>query len=314
VALATVDQGQVRVVSLGVTERDATRQVGEATVFDVASLSKPVVAYVALQLADRGTIDLDEPLSGIVQKGVSPKLASSPITARHVLTHTTGLPNLRGKEPLQIYFPPGSWFSYSGLGFNYLQMALESATSETLEALAQRFVFDPLRMHSSSFQWHERFGEDVAIPHEGERALEKHCPHAAHASYSLQSTAGDYAKFMLAVLNGSSLREATRRQWLTPMVMVPRGNATHLTDGPPETERDIGWGLGWGVEATTGSFFQWGRMDGVRAFAMGNPGTQSAVVLLTNSNRGLRLMDAAAEPILPGEHPAFSWLRSCVTE
>ncbi|WP_307692836.1 hypothetical protein, partial [Variovorax boronicumulans] len=74
------------------------------------------------------------------------------------------------------------------------------------------------------------------------------------------------------------------------------------------------WGLGWGIEATDGTFFQWGKMDGIRAFAMGNPTTQSAVVLLTNSNRGLRLMDAAAEATLPGKHPAFRWLRACVTE
>jgi CubicO group peptidase (beta-lactamase class C family) len=301
VALATVDKGEVRVTPMGVAELDAGRPVAEATVFDVASLSKPVAAYIALQLADGGILDLDEPLSRIVQNGVPPQLASSLITARHVLTHTSGLPNLRGDEPLRTYFPPGSWFSYSSVGFTYLQMALEAATTESLEALAKRMVFDPLGMHSSSFQWRDRFSEDAATPHEGERRLEKHRPAAAHASYSLQTTAGDYAKFMVAVLNGSSLREATRRQWLTPTARVPRGDAIHLMESPPETERDIGWGLGWGVEATGGTFFQWGKME-------------SAVVLLTNSNRGLRLMDAAAEATLPGEHPAFSWLRTCVTE
>lgn len=108
VALATVDQGEVRVTSMGVTALDTARLVGEATVFDVASLSKPVAAYIALQLADGGTLNLDEPLSRIVQKGVPPQLALSPITARHVLTHTSGLPNIRGDEPLQTYFPPGT--------------------------------------------------------------------------------------------------------------------------------------------------------------------------------------------------------------
>ena len=314
VAVATVNQGEVSVKPMGVAGLDAVRPVTETTVFDVASLSKPVAAYIALQLVDGGTLNLDEPLSKIVQKGVPPQLASSPITARQVLTHTSGLPNLRGDEPLRTYFPPGSWFSYSSVGFTFLQMALEAATAEPLEALAQRLVFDPLGMQSSSFQWRDRFSEDVAMPHEGERRLEKHRPAAAHASYSLQTTAGDYAKFMVAVLNGSSLSEATRHQWLTPTVMVPRGDAIHLMDSPPETERDIGWGLGWGVEATGGTFFQWGKMDGIRAFVMGNPKTQSAIVLLTNSNRGLRLMDAAAEATLPGEHPAFSWLRACVTE
>jgi CubicO group peptidase (beta-lactamase class C family) len=246
VALATVDKGEVKVMPMGVTEVDAGRPVAEATVFDVASLSKPVAAYIALQLADGGILNLDEPLSRIVQEGVPPQLASSPITARHVLTHTSGLPNLRGDEPLRTYFPPGSWFSYSSVGFTYLQMALEAAATESLEALAKRMVFDPLGMHSSSFQWCDRFNEDAATPHDGERRLEKHRPAAAHASYSLQTTAGDYAKFMVAVLNGSSLREATRRQWLTPTVRVPRGDATHLMDSPPLRPNETSAGVSGG--------------------------------------------------------------------
>lgn len=314
-AVATVADERMKVTPLGVAQTDVVRRpVVETTVFDVASLSKPVAAYIALQLMDGGAFDLDEPLSRMVPKGVPPQLASSPITARHVLTHTSGLPNLRGDEPLRTYFPSGSWFSYSSVGFTFLQMALEATTTEPFEALAQRLVFDPLGMQSSSFQWRDRFSDDIAVPHEGAKQLEKHRPSAAHASYSLQTTAGDYAKFMLAVLNGSSLKEATYHRWLTPVVRVPRGAAMHLADSPPVTERDIGWGLGWGIEATGGAFFQWGKMDGIRAFAMGHPKTRTAVVLLTNSNRGLRLMDAAAEAILPGAHPAFAWLRACVTE
>ncbi|MDR7378278.1 CubicO group peptidase (beta-lactamase class C family) [Rhodoferax ferrireducens] len=314
VSLATVENGEVKVMPMGVAELDAMRPVVETTVFDAASLSKPVTAYIALQLVDSGAIELDQPLSRIVPKGVPPQLASSPITVRHVLTHTSGLPNLRSKEPLRTYFPPGSWFSYSSVGFTYLQMALEAVTTESLEALAKRLVFDPLEMQSSSFQWHERFNEDYATPHEDEKPLEKHRPAAAQASYSLQTTAGDYAKFIGAVLDGTSLTEATRRQWLAPAVRVPREDAIHLADSAPETERDVGWGLGWGFETTDGTFFQWGKMDGVRAFAMGNPHTQSAIVLLTNSNRGLRLMEAAAKAVLPGHHPAFSWLQASVTE
>lgn len=313
-ALATVHQGEVRLISMGVTELEAAQPVCEATVFDVASLSKPVAAYIALRLVDDGTLKLDAPLSGMVKKGVPPQLTLAPITARHVLTHTSGLPNLRGDAPLQTYFPPGSWFSYSSLGFAYLQLVLEATASEPFEALAQRLVFDPLGMHSSSFLWRERFSHSAAVPHEGERRLEKHRPAAAHASYSLQTTAGDYARFMVAVLQGTSLSEALRTQWLTPAFRVPRTDAVHLAGSPPQTAPDIAWGLGWGLETTCGSFFQWGKMDGIRAFAIGNPQTQSAVVLLTNSNRGLRLMDAAVATTLPGEHPAFSWLRACVTE
>ena len=63
-----------------------------------------------------------------------------------------------------------------------------------------------------------------------------------------------------------------------------------------------------------GAFFQWGKMQGIRAFAMGDAAAQTAIVLLTNSNRGLRLMGHALNRTVDGEHPAIPWLRGCVTE
>ncbi|SDE88175.1 Beta-lactamase [Variovorax sp. CF079] len=224
-------------------EGDTAKWLSDDTRHGLAELTpRPDQVTVAVNTNQMNTAEMKTPsdvegTSGIVQKGVPPQLASSPITARHVLTHTSGLPNLSGEELLQTYFPPGSWFSYSSVGFAYLQMALEAATNESLEALAQRLVFDPLGMQSSSFQWRDRFSEDVALPHEGEERLEKHRPAVAHASYSLQTTAGDYAKFMVAVLNGTSLRESTRRQWLTPTMRVPKGDATHLADSPPRPSK-----------------------------------------------------------------------------
>jgi CubicO group peptidase (beta-lactamase class C family) len=76
---------------LGVRDIRTKEPVNAGTVFEAASLSKPVVAYAALQLVDPGKLDLDEPLSHIVPVLVPDE--SSDITARHVLTHTTGLPN-----------------------------------------------------------------------------------------------------------------------------------------------------------------------------------------------------------------------------
>jgi hypothetical protein len=94
--------------------------VDTQTVFEAASLSKPVVAHAALQLVDAGKLDLDEPLSQLVGPLVPNDPASAAITARHVLSHTTGLPNWRRNDaPLQTHFPPGSRFSYSGEGFVY---------------------------------------------------------------------------------------------------------------------------------------------------------------------------------------------------
>jgi CubicO group peptidase (beta-lactamase class C family) len=244
-AVARVEGDAVHVVALGVTEAGSTQAVTEHTVFDVASLSKPVAAYIALQLVDQGVLDLDTPLSAMGIATLPPALVGSPITARHVLTHTSGLPNLRGPEPLKLHFPAGRWFSYSSVGFAYLQAALEALTGEGLEALAQRLVFQPLGMASSSFEWRARFEGNFAWPHEGERRLDKHRPAVAHASYSLQTTAGDYARFMRAVLKGQGLSPAMHRAWFTPLVNVPRQAAEHLLSDPPVTEPNIGWWLGW---------------------------------------------------------------------
>lgn len=96
----------------GVANAKTNEPVTDATVFEAASLSKPVFAYAVLKLVDAGKFDLDKPLNeylpGNYDVGDDPRL--SQITARRVLTHTTGFPNWRNKE-LKIYLAPGTLFS-----------------------------------------------------------------------------------------------------------------------------------------------------------------------------------------------------------
>ena len=314
-AVAVVRGGAVDVACAGLRDVVSRLPVDEATVFDVASLSKPMVAYAVLQLADAGVLDLDAPVSDSVKPIVVDDPRATRITLRHLLSHTGGLQNLRGRdEPLRIYFEPGAWFSYSSVGFALVQAVLEAATREPLEATMRRLVFGPLGMHTSSFEWQDRFADAAAWPHEGGLRQDKHRPPAAFASYSLQTTARDFATFVAAVLAGARLSEATHRAWLTAGVMVPRGAVIHLESAAPQREPGIGWGLGWGVEPAPGTFFQWGKMTGARAFVMGSTREAAAVVLLTNCNTGLRLMEAVAHHVLPGAHPAIGWLEANVTE
>lgn len=313
-SLAIVRGDAVEIVSAGVRDATTGEPVDDGTVFDAASLTKPVISYAVLQLADAGVLDLDEPLCGMVARIVPEDPLSDRITARHVLTHSCGLQNLRGKEPLRIYFAPGSRFSYSSVGFTWLQSALEARTGEPLEALLQRLVLQPLGMQASSLQWQERFARNVAYPHEAFHRVDKHRPLLANASYSLQTTAADYARFLSAVLRGARLQHATWRQWLAPAMPVPKGLVVDLGGVPGEPDADLAWGLGWGVERAQGTFFQWGKMTGVRAFVMGSPAARSGIVLLTNGNTGLRLMHDAAGAALAGAHPAIEWLAECVSE
>ena len=313
-ALALVRNGAVEVVTAGVRDAGSGEQVTADTVFDAASLSKPVVAYAVLQLADAGVLDLDQPLSQLVAPVVAGDPLAERITFRHVLTHTCGLQNLPGDEPLRMYFPPGSRYSYSSLGFMHMQAALEARTGEPLEVTLRRLVFVPLGMRQSSFEWQEAFAANLARPHENGVPRAKHKPPRASASYSLQTTAGDYGRFIAAVLQGSWLRQATWREWLVPVACVPQGAAIDLEPEAGPTEEGIAWGLGWGVETGQGSFFQWGKMDGVRAFAMGAVAGQAGLALFTNGNTGLRLMADVVGLVLPGPHPAIDWLAGCVTE
>jgi CubicO group peptidase (beta-lactamase class C family) len=315
-SLAFVQGDRTELAVTGVKDAQAPQAdaVGTRTVFDAASLTKPLVAYAALQLVDAGILQLDESLSRWTPPIVPSDPASAMITLRHVLTHTGGLQNLQGQEPLRMFFRPGARFSYSSVGFVLLQHAMEAATGEPLERTLRRLVFDPLGMPSSSLEWHDRYQLDMAFPHEGLQRLEKHKPPAANASYSLQTTAAEYAAFLAAVLRGDRLAAETASQWRSANVMVPEGEIVYLDAEEKPTESDIGWTLGWGIEPASGTLCQWGKVPGARAFAMASPGQQSAMVLLTNCNTGLRLMKGLAQALLPGPHPAIRWLMEGVTE
>lgn len=313
-SIAYVQGGSIQVATAGVRDKETAGPVNAGTVFNAASLTKPLVSYAVLQLVDAGALDLDEPLSHSVSPIVPDDATSALITLRHVLTHTCGLQNLRNKNPLRMHFRPGAWFSYSSVGFSLLQSAVEARTGEGLEVTLRRLVFEPLGMNSSSLEWQSRFLDNMANPHEAQERLEMHRPPAASASWSLQTTAPDYGAFVAAVLRGDRLETSTWEKWLTAAVMVPKGAVVHLDGEPSATEADVGWGLGWGIEPSQRTFFQWGKMPGVRAFVMGSLEQQAGVVLLTNSHKGLRLMDDIARDVLPGEHAAIRWLADNVGE
>ena len=158
IGIAVVEGGQLA-WSRGFGWRDAgdDAPVDDATLFEMASLSKPVFAYVALQLVDGGALALDAPLVRYVRPsylGDSPWLDR--ITVRDVLRHSTGLPNWRAhpeREPLVPAVAPGIRIDYSGEAFTWLQLAIEAVTGESLDQTARRLLFGPAGMADSSYGW-----------------------------------------------------------------------------------------------------------------------------------------------------------------
>lgn len=296
--------------AFGIRNGTTKEPVNSQTVFEAASLSKPIVACVALQLVSAGKLDLDEPLSRIVGPLVPSDSASANITARHVLSHTTGLPNWRSHDfPLRTYFKPGSRFSYSGEGFVYLQSALERLTAEPLDLLVNRLVFSPLGMNNSSFIWRESFNDNVASGHTCDGKIEaKFKPNRANAAFSLHTTAADYGRFVTAVMEGDLLPEWMAFQWLEPQVTPPRGSFEALENTLFVAENGVFWGLGWGLEVDNKAFFHWGANPGMTAFVLGMPAKRTAFVAFMNSDRGLDIVPGIVEHFMPGQHPSLTWL------
>lgn len=98
--------------AFGVRDRNTGLPVTEDTIFEAASLSKPVFVYGVWKLVDQAKLDLDAPLSRYMpQLYVEGDTRIGKITARIVLSHRTGLPNWRGAQRLKIYFTPGQRFT-----------------------------------------------------------------------------------------------------------------------------------------------------------------------------------------------------------
>jgi CubicO group peptidase (beta-lactamase class C family) len=306
------DDGTVEVIAAGVRNTHAGTSVDAQTVFDAASLSKPVFAYAVLRLVDAGVLSLDTPLSRYVPDYVSKDARAAGVTVRHALSHSSGLPNWRSADyPLKTYFPPGERFSYSGEGFVWLQRVVEAVTGEPMNAAMNRLVFAPLEMRRSSYVWRGAFEPNYADPHDVNLSpAAKKKPASANAAATLQTTAGDFARFLQVALSGAGLKPETARIWLVPQVNVGRYCVQCLAADAPEVEPDVAWGLGWGLEPSSDTFFHWGDNDRGRfkAFVMGSPQRRSGIVVFTNGSNGMAIMPELVGEILPGEHPVFDWL------
>src|SRR6266481_3468323 len=169
-SMAVLDDRQATALTVvGVRNSLDRAAVDQQTIFGAASLSKPLFAYAVLQLVDAGKLAFDTPLSRHVPDYVADDPRAAAVTVRHVLSHTSGLPNWRSVDlPLKTYFPPGERFSYSGEGFVWLQRVVEAVTGESLNTTLRRLVFEPLGMHRSSYVWQSVLEANYADPHDAE--------------------------------------------------------------------------------------------------------------------------------------------------
>jgi CubicO group peptidase (beta-lactamase class C family) len=151
VGIALIHDGKiVWTEGFGVANTITQRPILPETIFEVASNSKVVTAYIALRLVDQGLLSLDKPLTTyLLEPWLPPSEYRNMITLRHVLSHSSGLAhNTTSRHSL---FTPGHRYSYSAIGYQYVQAVIEEVTGRSLEDIAREIVFTPLGMTSSSF-------------------------------------------------------------------------------------------------------------------------------------------------------------------
>jgi len=298
--------------AFGVRETRTGQAVMNDTIFEAASLSKPVFAYGVLKLVEQGRLGLDVPLTTYLPK---PYIAGddrlAKITARIVLSHRTGFPNWRDGDALPIYFTPGERFSYSGEGYVYLQRVVEQITGKPLNDYMTEAVFQPLGMSSSSYVWKSSFDAVTATGHEANgKAVDKWKPNEAGAASTLNTTARDYALFVEAVLNAKGLKPATLREMETSQVALDPECRICIKHEPKQLSKNLFWGLGWGIERNDGreQIWHWGDNGSFKAFVMAEPKTKSGVVMFADSENGLELARPLVDEAMGEDSLAFDWL------
>ena len=318
VAIAVVNDGRiVYTKAYGYRNAETKALLTPDSVMSAASFTKSAFAYMVMQLVGEGRLDLDRPVATYLPKPLPQypgyvDLAGDEryrrITARMLLDHTSGFPNLRFLEPdrrLRIHFEPGTTYAYSGEGMQLLQLVVETITNEPLTRLMDDRVFRPLGMTRTSMVWQDRFENDFANGYdEYGRSLGPQKRRVAGAAGSMQTTAADFARLLQAMF--------ARHEMLSPQIRI-HSKHQFPTDAPETTtENDairlsygLGWGLYWSPKGE--AFFKEGHDDGWRNYAVGFVEPKLGMVIMTNSGNGEGIFKDVLETVLADRYTPLEW-------
>jgi CubicO group peptidase (beta-lactamase class C family) len=197
----------------GVRNTMTGEKVDDNTLFEAASITKPVFAFAVQRLAERGILDLDKSLwLYLPYPDIELDERYKLITARHVLTHRTGFPNWRWMNEdgkLNIKFTPGTAYNYSGEGFEYLKMVVEKITGKKVEQILQEEVIEPIGLYHTFFSKNDSLQRMVAYGHYDRLPSNNDLPESPGMAYSMHTEASIFTRFMLYMLEQKGLTAQT---------------------------------------------------------------------------------------------------------
>lgn len=232
VSIAIVAEGRLAWArGLGFADLEHRVPATPQTVYRIASVSKPLTATAAMQLAERGKLDLDVPIQRYVPSFPTKQW---PLTPRHLLQHTGGVRHYRPDEDVNrhhygtlaealdqfkddpLLFEPGTNFRYTSLGFVLLGAVIESAAGVPYADYVRSAILEPCGMNSTRPD-----DPDAIISNRARGYRRDSAGNIANCVWVDQSnklpgggwlsTVEDLARFAVAIENNSLLRSETKQ-------------------------------------------------------------------------------------------------------
>lgn len=268
ISISIINDGEISYNnSLGITNTITNQVANKKSIFQAASLSKPVFALFVMKLSEKGIIDLDRPLHYYLpDEEMEKDQRYKNVSARMVLSHRTGFPNWRWfdkpSEDLEInrgdFFminDPNTTFNYSGEAYQYLARViahLNFVNMNELNDLFQNEIAQPFSMEHAYFVWNDYLYDNNVSGHiDGKprkmkwgTALPNQNSRVFSASGGLRTEANSYANFLTSIMNKEGLYKETYKEMLSPYTVIPRDNVNYTEDGITH------WSLGFGIKPT----------------------------------------------------------------
>jgi CubicO group peptidase (beta-lactamase class C family) len=237
----------------GIKDMEGNIPMTDNTVFEAASLSKPYLAYVVLQLVEGGKFDLDKPMYEYMpMKALEHDDRYKQITPRMILSHSSGIENWRwNNDPniLQIMSEPGTAYEYSGEGYNYLADIIENVVGKPYENYVRQMIIDPFGFQNTYTHFEKdslqepvsmtpsdfAYGYSTFYDQRFKQINEDPVPSSANIV-----NAEDYANFILKFFDGKYFDKQTREIFLKPVVPIHPENPMHTRNLIFEMTRDEG--------------------------------------------------------------------------
>ncbi len=314
VSIAFIDDGEVSwQKTYGYSNLSDSTRVVPTTVFNGASLSKPVTAIAALNLVERGVLTLNGDVNQYLQGWQVPDnefTEQEKVTLKRLIGHTAGFeryvqasyfPNeelpsieqmLSGENPsvdpsVSVVYVPGQKQVYSNPGYSVIEKLLEDVTGKGFNDVISELIFGPCNMTNSSFEQPipERLSSQMATGYtEGlEPYPYKLFPYKAAGG--IWTTPTDLAKFLSTVLKDyHSGANTLLSKKMTDSVFT-------------KTPTRLGFAKIYRDDIPDLLFEHWGSNSGFTCYMVGSLNHKQGVVIMTNSDNGMSLMSYIARAV-----------------